>query len=95
MNNLKRPFTKDNFISSNFADPWPLDDNPSLFPIWKKLKHLVSWDNQITLPDLKDSNSQHGRNNYLSTLLSALTHVIFQIQILADDDGCLADHVLL
>lgn len=95
---LKTHFTEERVISRHFPYPWPPrspDLNPCDFWLWGNLKHLVSRDNPRTLPDLKDSISQHVRNISPNTLRSAVEHALLRIQIVADNNGNHVEHVLL
>lgn len=95
---LKTHFTEERVISRHFPDPWPPrspDLNPCDFWLWGSLKHLVSRDNPRTLPDLKDSISQHVRNISPNTLRSAVEHALLRFQMVADNDGRHVEHVLL
>ena len=95
---LKIHLTEEGVISRHFPHPWPPrfpDLNPYDFWLWENLKHLASRDNPRTIPDLKDSISQHVQNISWNILLSAVEHAILQFQIVANNNGRLIEYVLL
>ncbi|GFW13952.1 uncharacterized protein TNCV_4700871 [Trichonephila clavipes] len=59
------------------------------------LKQLVSCDQPRTLPDLKDSISQHVFNISQNTLWSTVEHAILRFQVIAENDGHHVEHLLL
>ena len=63
--------------------------------IWGNLKHLISRNNPRIVPDLKDSVAQHARNIFPNTLRSTVEHVILRFQLVTDNAGRHAKHILL
>ncbi|GFV57681.1 uncharacterized protein TNCV_721241 [Trichonephila clavipes] len=94
---LKHLFTEERVISHQFRHLWPPrlpDLNLCDFWLWGHLKQLVSCNQPRTLPDLKDSISQHVLNISQNTVRSTEERAILRFQIVSENYGHV-EHLLL